>query len=232
MAAIWIDRIVRAAAYLRRHHRVAVPAGVLKVNVGSGIAVAGGWINLDGSLHALLANAPRSVLSFVYRRTHTVSRIISEDDYVATLEQHRFIFHNLEHGLPFERGVVDFIYCSHVLEHLALPDAEKLVAEMFRVLKPGGMVRLCVPDLARAVALYQQGAKREALEYFFTDGRSGSYDQHRYMYDFDLLAQTLQAAGFADITQCEYQQGAVPDAELLDNRPEQTLFVEALKPER
>lgn len=50
------------------------------------------------------------------------------------------------------------------------------------------------------------------------------------MYDFDLLAQTLLAAGFAAVTLCEYQPGAVPDTERLDNRPEQTLFVEALKP--
>jgi SAM-dependent methyltransferase len=229
MPGKWIDGFVRSAANLRPHRRVRLPSGVVKVNVGSGIEVADGWVNLDGSLHALLSNAPRSVLSLVYRHTKTVSQLRTEAAYIKCLKQHTFVFHNIEHGLPFDENTVDYLYSSHVLEHLDAATAKALVRDMFRVLKPGGRARICVPDLAKAVGLYLEGARHEALEYFFSDGRVGSYDQHRYMYDFELLAETLVDAGFVEVTKCRYREGAVPDLEQLDNRPEQTLYVEATK---
>ena len=54
--------------------------------------------------------------------------------------------------------------------------------------------------------------------------------RHKFMYDFELLCNALQASGFKDVTRYRYRQGAVPDVELLDNRAEETLFVEARKP--
>jgi SAM-dependent methyltransferase len=197
--------------------------------VGGGIEVADGWINVDGSVHAVAAGLPRPVLSALYARTRSVREHMSKDEYVRRLRGHRFVFHDLGYGLPFEDNVADFIFCSHVLEHFARHDAARLVREMWRVLKPGGRARVTVPDLARAFDLYARGAREAALEYFFTNGRAGSYDQHRYMYDFELLRTLLASAGFADITRCGYREGATPDLERLDNRPGQTLFVEAVK---
>ena len=49
--------------------------------------------------------------------------------------------------LPFESGSVDVCYSSHVLEHLGRVEAEHFVGECARVLKPGGILRLVVPDL-------------------------------------------------------------------------------------
>jgi SAM-dependent methyltransferase len=49
------------------------------------------------------------------------------------------------YGLPFRDGSVDAVYCEAVLEHLELP--EQAVAEMFRVLRPGGQVFAATPFL-------------------------------------------------------------------------------------
>ena len=54
---------------------------------------------------------------------------------------------NLREGLTFETASVDVIYASHVLEHLSMTDGERLLKEIHRVLKEGGVLRIVVPDL-------------------------------------------------------------------------------------
>ncbi|MGE7999170.1 class I SAM-dependent methyltransferase [Lysinibacillus sp. NPDC093190] len=54
---------------------------------------------------------------------------------------------DIRKGLPFEESSFDVVYSSHVLEHFSLQDASKLLNEIYRVLKPNGIVRIVVPDL-------------------------------------------------------------------------------------
>lgn len=61
---------------------------------------------------------------------------------------------DLAEGLPFPDRSFDACYCSHVLEHLEPAQARRAVAEMHRVLRPGGVVRLVVPDLAAIAERY------------------------------------------------------------------------------
>lgn len=56
--------------------------------------------------------------------------------------------------LPFADGEVDAVYHSHVLEHLTTGEAAGLLAECFRVLRPGGVVRVVVPDLEGIARAY------------------------------------------------------------------------------
>lgn len=57
-------------------------------------------------------------------------------------------------ALPFPDEHFDVVYQSHVLEHLRKSDAERFLAECLRVLKPGGIVRVAVPDLEVMAKLY------------------------------------------------------------------------------
>ena len=92
-------------------------------------------------------------------------------------------------------------------------------------------MRIAVPDLAWAVECYHRGCKREMLEqYFFVEDRSSFLARHKYMYDFELLRDTLEAAGFTSVERCAFREGRTPDLSLLDNRPDETLFVEAVRP--
>ena len=91
-------------------------------------------------------------------------------------------------------------------------------------------MRVGVPDLEHAFKLYQEGRKRECLDkYFFVEDRGSVYARHKYMYDFGLLHGMLRESGFTSIRRCRYREGDVPDVGHLDNRPEETLFVEARK---
>jgi SAM-dependent methyltransferase len=197
--------------------------------LGSSIRVVDGWINVDGTPHVLFAGMPTPLLRFLYRTSDAKNWCGEEDHYIRQLKNHNFVHHRLEYGLPFPDGSADYLYSSHVLEHFDADIAEKILSESFRVLKTGGRVRICVPDLQYAFSLYAQGAKAQALNYFFVGSKAGSFHQHRYMYDFDLLSAALKKAGFKSVERCSYQQGSVPDIELLDNRPQETLYVEAVK---
>lgn len=64
------------------------------------------------------------------------------------------IRHNLCVGLPFRENAVDAIYHSHVLEHLRPEQGTKLLQECFRALRPGGVLRIVVPDLEQIAQLY------------------------------------------------------------------------------
>lgn len=57
-------------------------------------------------------------------------------------------------GLPFTDSMVDVCYASHVLEHLEPERGAQLLGDCYRVLKPGGIVRIVVPDLEVIAQLY------------------------------------------------------------------------------
>jgi predicted SAM-dependent methyltransferase len=54
---------------------------------------------------------------------------------------------NFLNGIPFDDNTFELVYHSHVLEHFAKNDGEKFIAECFRILKPGGVIRIALPNL-------------------------------------------------------------------------------------
>lgn len=96
----------------------------LFVNVGSGSFYKKGWISLDAETE-----------NFSDRHKEAISN-------------NSFVPFEIKKGarLPFEDASVDIFYCSHVLEHLRIPDMEFLLGDFHRCLKKGGLIRLAVPD--------------------------------------------------------------------------------------
>lgn len=203
--------------------------GLVKVNLGCGLRVARGWLNIDGSLNAMAASWPASVRNVLYRLSGA-KHYYTLDQYCDILKNHRFMYHDLALSLPLHNSSVDFIYSSHFFEHLFKDDAEALLKSCRRALKPGGIIRISIPDLAYAISLYSEGKKREMLDdYFFVEGKGSYLARHKYMYDFDLIRESLEGSGFVNIVRCEYQMGRTPDIDVLDVYPEMSLFVEAEK---
>lgn len=72
----------------------------------------------------------------------------------------RLLAHDLSTGIPFAGDSVDIVYHSHVLEHLDRPVARAFLQEAHRVLKPGGIIRVVVPDFESACRSYLQDIDR------------------------------------------------------------------------
>lgn len=225
-----IDLLERLFGAIHRNRRFTPPAQPVKVNLGSGLQVASGWINVDGSLKTLLANCPNFVIRLAYKLL-TDHESISQEQFQEVLSKNIFVHHDLRYGIPLRNSSADFIFTSHTLHHLYHDECRALLADTFRVLKPGGTIRICVPNLEYIFSLYQRGERECALEFFFYKSQPRhQLSRRQYQYDFELLRQMLAAAGYQEIRRCPFGQGRTPDLEQLDNRPDQTLFVEADKP--
>src|SRR5215213_8191273 len=64
---------------------------------------------------------------------------------------------DIREGLPLADSSIDYIAGIHVLPELAYPDLEPALAELRRVLKPGSVLRLSLPDLDKAIRAYLAG---------------------------------------------------------------------------
>jgi predicted SAM-dependent methyltransferase len=93
---------------------------------------------------------------------------------------------DVSRALPFDTATCDAVYASHVLEHLAVGEARRLVAEIHRVLRPGGIVRLVVPDLEGIARAYLASLDRAA-----SDATDENRWQHRWM-TLELLDQLVR----------------------------------------
>lgn len=213
----------------RRQHHLRSSQGEVKLNLGSGLAVAPGWINIDASLNSLVGSLPRMAIPICYRLSGA-NKYYSFREYSIGVGQHEFVHHDLTRGIPLRTSTVDYIYSSHFLEHLSCGQAAFLAGEMYRVLKSRGVARVVVPDLEHAFALYASGDKVEMLgRYFFVEVDGSSLSRHRYMYDFGLLEDLLRNAGFATVSRRCCGQGVTPDLAMLESAPKESLFVEATK---
>ena len=62
--------------------------------------------------------------------------------------------YDLRLGIPLPDATVDVVYHSHVLEHFTREGGVTFLTECFRVLRPGGLLRIAVPDLENIVRAY------------------------------------------------------------------------------
>jgi predicted SAM-dependent methyltransferase len=93
---------------------------------------------------------------------------------------------DLRQPLPFAAGSFTAAYAAHVIEHLAPVEARRLVEEMRRILQPGGIVRIVVPDLEGIVRAYLT-----SLEQAAASGTAERRWEHRWM-TVELLDQLVR----------------------------------------
>ncbi len=64
------------------------------------------------------------------------------------------ISHDLSQGIPLADASCDAVYHSHLIAHLRQPDALQFMRECYRVMKPGAILRVAVPDLEQICRVY------------------------------------------------------------------------------
>ena len=143
------------------------------------------------------------------------------------------LYWDLRRPIPFPDSSVDAIFAEHLLEHLPFPAGIRLLRECRRVLRPGGIVRVGVPDLDRYVASYlgrddiiervRPGRPTRAIalgEPFFLYG-------HRCMYDFETMRRALVDAGFIKVERSSFGEGRLQPSPDSIGRRDETMYVEA-----
>jgi SAM-dependent methyltransferase len=119
------------------------------LNLGCGTKTSNktGVINVDWSIYLRLKkNRILRPLVPLFIRGERLERFESLADNI--------FVHNLAKGIPFDSESVDVVYHSHMLEHLDSDVAEGFLREVYRVLKPGGIHRIVVPDFEKTCRAY------------------------------------------------------------------------------
>jgi predicted SAM-dependent methyltransferase len=96
------------------------------------------------------------------------------------------------------------VYASHVFEHLAYNgEIQKTLQGVYRVLKPGGLLRASVPDLETLCKLFLHpgldGTGRYLIMRMMFGGRATEYDVHYVGLSFEFFGMFLHEVGFRDI---------------------------------
>ena len=155
------------------------------------------------------------------------------------------VIHDLRKRFPWPSGSAEAVYSSHTLEHLSRNEGRRFVRECHRVLRPGGVLRLVVPDLRACVDRYLEG-KVEAGEFLATlgvdtevpgEGRlrrwlaSHVRFPHRCMYDGETLPALLRDVGF-ETELADPFRSRIPDVDALEHAERTTAAViaEGVKP--
>jgi len=146
---------------------------------------------------------------------------------------------DIREPMPFPDESATIIYSEHFFEHLDFLEGQRFLKEGLRVLRPGGLMSIGVPDAGLTLSLFVNGSLQQWDEYqnrfwipFWCDTRMHSVNytfrqegEHRYAYDYETLAGSLRTVGFVNIRRRDW----TADLDSVDRRGG-TLYVDAEKP--
>lgn len=147
---------------------------------------------------------------------------------------------DLRHALPYDDNSVDFIFNEHFIEHLTVDESRQSLKDFMRVLKPGGVMRIAMPDMADVVELYNDPKwkerpvlKNHGLEFVQTKAEmvnmSFSWWGHKWLYDWEELERRLKEVGCTEMKRCPLRKSKHKELNNLESREGSLLIVEVVK---
>jgi len=124
-------------------------------------------------------------------------------------------YYDARERLPYDDATADLIFTSHLIEHITYPEGCHMLAECFRVLKPGGRLRVSTPDIYRLFRLLEWvgPAGQEYMDFehrtfpneiprptacFVVNNFVRAWG-HLFIYDAHTLEEAMALAGFRGI---------------------------------
>jgi SAM-dependent methyltransferase len=185
-----------------------------------------GWVNTDITPHLFIARVPG--LAWVLHRVGVIGPERYASHRAGVFRSVRYL--DVSKRFRFPDGSFECVYASHMLEHLDPEVAERCLREVHRVLGPGGILRLAVPDLDGVIAGYDRADPDTFLDGLFEghSDRRSSASRHRWQYNAVSLKALMERVGFRDVQRCDYREGRCPDLDEVETR-QWSLFMEGVK---
>lgn len=205
------------------------------IQFGCGLCAPTSWINFDAG-----------PIFWIEKRLPFLKRVMVKrglPDYPDNIR-----YGDVIKGLPVRAASAKAVYCSHVLEHLALEECRQTLRNVYSYLAPGGTFRAVLPDLEWLAKAYIASPDNDAASRFMRDsdlgvsipsgGMRGALKRvfgrsaHLWMWDYKNMARELAAVGFVEIRRAQF--GDNSDAKFLEveeaSRWENCLGFECRKP--
>jgi SAM-dependent methyltransferase len=162
------------------------------LNLGCGARTSSRCVNIDWSPYLKL------------KRLHSLGDLLAR----AFLSQERLsayqgisgaiVAHDLRKGIPRQTESVDCVYHCHFLEHLDRPIAIHFLSEVLRVLKPGGIQRIVVPDFHAQCAAY--------CNHFESQVTNGNIDHKHEDYIQSIIEQLVRNTSVGSSLQTPFRR--------------------------
>ena len=183
------------------------------VQFGCGTCAPPSWLNFDAGPAFLLEKRLPFLKAALVRRGFP--------DYPKNIH-----YGDVIKGLPVEPGSAQRVYCSHVLEHLALQDCRQALRNVYSYLRPGGVFRFVLPDLEYYAKEYLHTETPGAAQKFMGDTLLGEHEgarglkslpraifgrsQHLWMWDYKSFVPELATIGFTSIRRASFGDSRDP----------------------
>ena len=130
------------------------------------------------------------------------------------------IYLDVRRPFPLEDCTIDYVFSEHLIEHLTYGEGLVMLRECYRVLKPGGKIRIATPDLETLISLYtshksdlQHRYINWIVERFLPEIGTYTYREafvinnafrnwgHQFVYDRVTLQSAMEETGFIGVIQ-------------------------------
>lgn len=108
-------------------------------------------------------------------------------------------------SLPFDRNTFDLVYAGHVAEHCHRHQILATFAHWKDILKPGGILRLAVPDFEACVEWYNRTKDLKSLLGLMFGGQNFPRNSHTIIFDRKTLSEALYKVGFENVREWDYR---------------------------
>jgi len=215
----------------------------LRINVGCGSNPTSDWINYDNSFSIIISKFPLFVPKILLFLGLIKNPHFS---YISFLKNSVIRYGNMLKGLPDKDESISVIYTSHMLEHFDSLEADIFCIEAQRLLIPGGIIRIVVPDIMIKINEYNIHndpdlfieslnicipRPKTIFQKFYSKFIENSYGYHQRMYDSGSLMKLLKKNNFIDIKSLPPGETMISDPGDLDLREgeKESLYMEARK---
>jgi predicted SAM-dependent methyltransferase len=212
-----------------------------RLNIGCGPTPTEGWRNYDNSWSVRLANRP-----LLKRLARTLGFVATpQEKMLDVARQNGVLWADVTTRIPEPDNSASAIYTSHMFEHLERSALKRALQECLRVLEPGGVLRIVVPDVRFHVDEYLSDgdADRFVEKLMLSKAKPKTFlakmrylivgdRHHQWMYDGKSLCKLLTSIGFADPRAVSGGETRIRDVGSLDlhEREHGSVIVEAIKP--